>query len=152
MAEDDLSAFFSDIAAVESTVATTEVRTIHAHPPSHITPTPAQPRNAHRTRTPPARPPARPHSHTPTPTHSLPHADDDCGSRALRWAAAGEARKGRGGLELQKQAFVGQAAEHQRDLNKLQDKLEKTYGKIQIDINNGSFKPIEEEAEVAEEV
>ena len=57
-----------------------------------------------------------------------------------------------GGLELQKQAFVGQAAEHQRDLNKLQDKLEKTYGKIQIDINNGSFKPIEEEEEVAEEV
>jgi len=57
-----------------------------------------------------------------------------------------------GGLELQKQAFVGQAAEHQRDLNKLQDKLEKAYGKIQIDINNGSFKPIEEEEEVAEEV
>ena len=57
-----------------------------------------------------------------------------------------------GNLELQKQAFVGQAAEHQRDLNKLQDKLEKTYGKIQIDINNGSFKPIEEEAEVAEVV
>lgn len=53
-----------------------------------------------------------------------------------------------GNLELQKQGFVGQAAEHQRDLNKLQDKLEKTYGKIQIDINNGSFKPIEEEAEV----
>ena len=57
-----------------------------------------------------------------------------------------------GNLELQKQAFVGQAAEHQRDLNKLQDKLEKAYGKIQIDINNGSFKPIEEEEEVAEEV
>ena len=57
-----------------------------------------------------------------------------------------------GNLELQKQGFVGQAAEHQRDLNKLQDKLEKTYGKIQIDINDGSFKPIEEEAEVAEEV
>jgi predicted nucleic acid-binding Zn-ribbon protein len=53
-----------------------------------------------------------------------------------------------GNLELQKQGFVGQAAEHQRDLNKLQDKLEKTYGKIQIDINNGSFKSIEEEAEV----
>jgi predicted metal-dependent hydrolase len=57
-----------------------------------------------------------------------------------------------GNLELQKQAFVGQAAEHQRDLNKLQDKLEKAYGKVQIDINDGSFKPIEEEAEVAEEV
>jgi len=57
-----------------------------------------------------------------------------------------------GNLELQKQGFVGQAAEHQRDLNKLQDKLEKTYGKIQIDINDGSFKPIEEEAQAAEEV
>ena len=53
---------------------------------------------------------------------------------------------------MQKQAFVGQAAEHQRDLNKLQEKLEKAYGKVQIDINDGSFKPIEEEAEVAEEV
>ena len=57
-----------------------------------------------------------------------------------------------GGLELQKQAFVGQAAEHQRDLNKLQEKLEKAYGKVQVDINDGSFKPIEEEAQVAEEV
>ena len=57
-----------------------------------------------------------------------------------------------GGLELQKQAFVGQAAEHQRDLNKLQEKLEKSYGKVQVDINDGSFKPIEEEAQVAEEV
>jgi uncharacterized protein YecA (UPF0149 family) len=55
-------------------------------------------------------------------------------------------------LELQKQAFVGQAAEHQRDLNKLQEKLEKAYGKVQVDINDGSFKPIEEEAEVAEKV
>ena len=57
-----------------------------------------------------------------------------------------------GNLELQKQEFIGQAAEHQRDLNKLQDKLEKTYGKISIDINDGSFKPIEEEVQVAEEV
>ena len=57
-----------------------------------------------------------------------------------------------GNLELQKQAFVGQAAEYQRDLNKLQEKLEKAYGKVQIDINDGSFKPIEEEAQVAEEV
>ena len=57
-----------------------------------------------------------------------------------------------GNLELQKQGFIGQAAEHQRDLNKLQEKLEKAYGKVQIDINDGSFKPIEEEAQVAEEV
>ena len=57
-----------------------------------------------------------------------------------------------GNLELQKQGFIGQAAEHQRDLNKLQEKLEKAYGKVQVDINDGSFKPIEEEAQVAEEV
>ena len=57
-----------------------------------------------------------------------------------------------GNLELQKQGFIGQAAEHQRDLNKLQEKLEKAYGKVQVDINDGSFKPIEEEAEVAEVV
>ena len=57
-----------------------------------------------------------------------------------------------GSLEIQKQAFVGQAAEHQRDLSKLQEKLKKVYGEISIDINDGSFKPIEEEAEVAEEV
>jgi hypothetical protein len=37
-------------------------------------------------------------------------------------------------------------------LNKLQEKLEKAYGKVQVDINDGSFKPIEEEAQVAEEV
>ena len=57
-----------------------------------------------------------------------------------------------GSLEIQKQAFVMQAAEHQRDLSKLQEKLKKVYGEISIDINDGSFKPIEEEAEVAEEV
>ena len=57
-----------------------------------------------------------------------------------------------GNLEMQKQAFIGQAAEHQKDLNKMQTKLEKAYGKVQVDINDGSFKPIEEEAQVAEEV
>ena len=57
-----------------------------------------------------------------------------------------------GNLELQKQAFIGQAAEHQKDLNKMHTKLEKAYGKVQIDINDGSFKPIEEEAQAAEEV
>ena len=57
-----------------------------------------------------------------------------------------------GGLEVQKQAFLVQAAEHQRDLNKLQEKLEKVYGKISIDIKDGSYKPIEEEAQVAEGV
>ena len=57
-----------------------------------------------------------------------------------------------GSLEIQKQAFVGQAAEHQRDLSKLQEKLKKVYGEISIDINDGSFKPIEEEAEEEEEV
>ena len=57
-----------------------------------------------------------------------------------------------GSLELQKQVFVGQALEHQRDLTKLQEKLEKAYGRVQIDINDGSFKRTEEEADVVREV
>ena len=38
-----------------------------------------------------------------------------------------------------------QAAEHHKDLNKMQEKLEKAYGKISIDTKDGSYKPIEEE-------
>lgn len=56
-----------------------------------------------------------------------------------------------GGLELQKQSFISEANEIQLDLTKLQGKLEKMYGKVSINIQDGSFSPIEEEALVEAE-
>ncbi len=57
-----------------------------------------------------------------------------------------------GNLELQKHQLQHAAAEVQTDLNKLQVKLEEKYGKVQINIQDGTFKPIEEEEVVGPEV
>jgi predicted RNase H-like nuclease (RuvC/YqgF family) len=57
-----------------------------------------------------------------------------------------------GNLELQKHQINHAAAEIQSDLNKLQAKLEEKYGKVQINIQDGTYKPIEEEKVVEPEV
>jgi len=57
-----------------------------------------------------------------------------------------------GNLELQKHQIQHAAAEVQTDLNKLQIKLEEKYGKVQINIQDGTFKPVEEEEVVGPEV
>ena len=50
-----------------------------------------------------------------------------------------------GNLELQKHSLLHQGVEMQGDLQKFQTKLEDKYGKVSINIQDGSFKPIEEE-------
>jgi hypothetical protein len=57
-----------------------------------------------------------------------------------------------GNLELQKHQINHAAAEVQSDLNKFQAKLEEKYGKVQINIQDGTYKPIEEEEVVEPEV
>ena len=57
-----------------------------------------------------------------------------------------------GNLELQKHQLQHAAVEIQTDLNKLQVKLEEKYGKVQINIQDGTFKPVEEEEVVGPEV
>lgn len=57
-----------------------------------------------------------------------------------------------GNLELQKHQINHAAAEVQSDLNKFQAKLEEKYGKVQINIQDGTYKPIEEEDVVGPEV
>jgi hypothetical protein len=57
-----------------------------------------------------------------------------------------------GNLELQKHQIQHAAGEVQNDLNKFQAKLEEKYGKVQINIQDGTFKPIEEEEVVGPEV
>jgi predicted metalloenzyme YecM len=57
-----------------------------------------------------------------------------------------------GNLELQKHQINHAAVEVQSDLNKFQAKLEEKYGKVQINIQDGTYKPIEEEEVVGPEV
>ena len=57
-----------------------------------------------------------------------------------------------GNLELQKHQINHAATEVQSDLNKFQAKLEEKYGKVQINIQDGTYKPIEEEEVVEPEV
>ena len=57
-----------------------------------------------------------------------------------------------GNLELQKHQLQHAAAEVQSDLTKFQAKLEEKYGKVQINIQDGTYKPIEEEEVVEPEV
>lgn len=57
-----------------------------------------------------------------------------------------------GNLELQKHQINHAAAEVQNDLSKFQAKLEEKYGKVQINIQDGTYKPIEEEEVVGPEV
>ena len=57
-----------------------------------------------------------------------------------------------GNLELQKHALLHQGVELQGDLQKFQTKLEDKYGKVSINIQDGSFKPIEDTQVVEPEV
>ena len=52
-----------------------------------------------------------------------------------------------GNLELRKHQVQHAASEVQGDLNKFQAKLEEKYGKVQINIQDGTFEPIKEEDE-----
>lgn len=53
-----------------------------------------------------------------------------------------------GGIEMQKHMVLHQVAAAQEDLQKLQVELEDTYGKVSINIQDGTYEPIVEEAEV----
>ena len=53
-----------------------------------------------------------------------------------------------GNLELQKHQLQHFAADVQTDLNKFQAKLEEKYGKVSINIQDGSYVPVESEEEV----
>ena len=57
-----------------------------------------------------------------------------------------------GNLELQKHQLNHAATEIQADLNKFQVKLEEKYGKVSINIQDGTYKPIEEQEVVEPEV
>ena len=57
-----------------------------------------------------------------------------------------------GNIEIQKHQLLHGAVEMQTDLNKLQVKLEEKYGKVQINIQDGSITPIEQEEVVGPEV
>ena len=51
-----------------------------------------------------------------------------------------------GNLELQKHQIKHAANEVQNDLNKFQTKLEEKYGKVTINIQDGTYTPIKEDA------
>lgn len=53
-----------------------------------------------------------------------------------------------GGIEMQKHMALHQVAAAQEDLQKLQAELEEEYGKISINIQDGTYEEIVEEAEV----
>jgi len=55
-----------------------------------------------------------------------------------------------GQLETQKHALLHQIAEVQKMLKDNQDKLEKEYGKVNVNIQDGTITPIEEEEEDVE--
>jgi len=55
-----------------------------------------------------------------------------------------------GNVELQKQGFLNQGLELQSDLSKFQAKLEEKYGKISVNIQDGTYEPIEDKQEVTE--
>jgi predicted nuclease with TOPRIM domain len=57
-----------------------------------------------------------------------------------------------GNLEMQKHQLNHASTEIQTDLNKFQVKLEEKYGKVSINIQDGTYKPIEEEEVVEPEV
>ena len=55
-----------------------------------------------------------------------------------------------GNLELQKHRLNHAALEIQNDLQKLQNKLEEKYGKVQINIQDGTISSVEEGVEEVE--
>lgn len=56
-----------------------------------------------------------------------------------------------GDLEYQKAALVAQASELEAALKAEQEKLEKSYGSITINLENGEYEEVVEEAETVEE-
>jgi len=50
-----------------------------------------------------------------------------------------------GNLELQKHGLLHQGLELQSDLSKFQAKLEEKYGKVSVNIQDGTYEPIKEE-------
>lgn len=57
-----------------------------------------------------------------------------------------------GNLEMQKHQLNHAGIEVNSDLSKFQAKLEEKYGKVSINIQDGTYKPIEEEEVVEPEV
>lgn len=57
-----------------------------------------------------------------------------------------------GGIEIQKHGMLHQIAVVQDDLQKLQTALEDEYGKVSINIQDGSYQEITEEETVSPEV
>jgi transcription initiation factor IIF auxiliary subunit len=55
-----------------------------------------------------------------------------------------------GGLEAQKHAALHVLANQQEELQKVQQMLEEEYGKVSINIQDGSYEPIEEDVPVSE--
>jgi hypothetical protein len=56
-----------------------------------------------------------------------------------------------GGIEMQKHMTLHQVAAAQEDLQKLQAELEQEYGKVSINIQDGTYEEIVEEVEAVEE-
>jgi hypothetical protein len=57
-----------------------------------------------------------------------------------------------GGIEMQKHGALHQVATVQEELSKLQAQLEEQYGKVSINIQDGSYEEITEEETVSPEV
>ena len=58
-----------------------------------------------------------------------------------------QAKSQLGGIEVQKHQLLHQVGQVQSELQDLQSKLEEEYGKISINIQDGSYEPIPEEEE-----
>ena len=55
-----------------------------------------------------------------------------------------------GGLEVQKNILIKNFDEKQKEVNEIKGKLENTYGKVNINLNDGTYSPIEEAEEKKE--
>lgn len=55
-----------------------------------------------------------------------------------------------GNIEMQKHQLLHASNNFQGDLNKLQNDLEEQYGKVTVNLQDGTFKEIEEVAETTE--
>lgn len=55
-----------------------------------------------------------------------------------------------GNIEMQKHQLLHASNNFQGDLNKLQNDLEEQYGKVTVNLQDGTFKEVEEVAETTE--
>tara|TARA_B100000963_G_scaffold161724_1_gene140622 strand:+ start:1498 stop:1749 length:252 start_codon:yes stop_codon:yes gene_type:complete len=55
-----------------------------------------------------------------------------------------------GNIEMQKHQLLHASNNFQSDLNKLQNNLEKQYGKVTVNLQDGTFKDVEEVAKTTE--